>query len=129
MHTFELKYRMSWSGATYNKIIKKVTKYKTELKLRNQTFVWTDKFRNVMELLKCVLSRLPRLENNVGSTGTLEKSHKPFENDKKMKVAKQATTKKSFLSLSSLEISIVVTAIVPKDEGDYNVNDSSSRLC
>ena len=70
MHTYELKYRMPWSGTIYNIIIKKVTKYKIKLKLRNQTSVWTDKFRNVMKLLKC-----------------LEKSHKPFENDKKMKVA------------------------------------------
>ena len=47
---------MPWSGTTYNIIIKKVTKYKTELKLRNQAFVWTDEFRNVIKLLKCVLS-------------------------------------------------------------------------
>ena len=53
---------MRWSGTIYNIIIKKVSKNKTELKLRNETFVWTGKVRNVMKLLKCVLSRVPRLE-------------------------------------------------------------------
>ena len=47
----------------------------------------------------------------------------PFETDKKMKKGKQATTKTSFLNLSGSKISIVVTATVPKDEGDYEVND------
>ena len=32
------------------------------MKLRNQTFVWTAKVGNVIKLLKCVLSRVPRLE-------------------------------------------------------------------
>ena len=63
------------------------------------------------------------MQNNFGSIGTLGKSHKPFETDKKMKKVKQATTKKSFLTLSGSKISIVVTATVPKDEGDYEVND------
>ena len=63
------------------------------------------------------------LQNNFGSIGTLGKSHKPFETDKKMKKGKQATTKKSFLTLSGSKISIVVTATVPEDEGDYEVND------
>ena len=63
------------------------------------------------------------MQNNFGSIGTLGKSHKPFETDKKMKKVKQATTKKSFLNLSGLKISIVVTATVPKDEGDYELND------
>ena len=63
------------------------------------------------------------LQNNFGSIGTLGKSHKPFETDKKMKKVNQATTKKSFLTLSGSKISIVVTATVPKDEGDYEVND------
>ena len=63
------------------------------------------------------------LQNNFGSIGTLGKSHKPFETDKKMKKVKQATTKTSFLTLSVSKISIVVTATVPKDEGDYAVND------
>ena len=40
-----------------------------------------------------------------------------------MKKVKQATTKTSFLTLSGSKISIVVTATVPKDEGDYEVND------
>ena len=63
------------------------------------------------------------LQNNFGSISTLGKSHKPFETDKKMKKVKQATTKTSFLTLSGSKISIVVTATVPKDEGDYAVND------
>ena len=63
------------------------------------------------------------LQNNFGSIGTLGKSHKPFETDKKMKKVKQATTKTSFLTLSGSKISIVMTATVPKDEGDYAVND------
>ena len=63
------------------------------------------------------------LQNNFGSIGTLGKSHKPFETDKKMKKVKQATTKTSFLTLSGSKISIVVIATVPKDEGDYGVND------
>ena len=56
------------------------------------------------------------LQNNFGSIGTLGKSHKPFETDKKMKKVKQATTKTSFLTLSGSKISIVVIATVPKDE-------------
>ena len=40
-----------------------------------------------------------------------------------MKEAKQATNKTSFLTLSVSKISIVTTAIVPKHEGDYEVND------
>ena len=63
------------------------------------------------------------LQNNFGSIGTLGKSHKPFDTDKKMKKVKQATTKTSFLTLSVSKISIVVTATVPKDEGDYAMND------
>ena len=63
------------------------------------------------------------LQNNFGSIGTLGKSHKPFETDKKMKKVKQATTKKSFLSLSGSKIGIVMTATVPKVEEDYEVNN------
>ena len=40
-----------------------------------------------------------------------------------MEMAKQYTTKTSFLTLSGLKICIVVTGIVPKTEGDYDVND------
>ena len=40
-----------------------------------------------------------------------------------MKEAKQATNKTSFLTLNVLKISIVTTAIVPQEEGDYEVND------
>ena len=90
------------------------------MKLRNQTFVWTGKARNVMKLSKCVLSQVSKLE---GSITTLGKSQKPFQTDKEMKLAKQGTTEKYFLTLSASEIGIVVTAIVPKDEGDFDVND------
>ena len=40
-----------------------------------------------------------------------------------MEMAKQDTTKTSFLTLSSSKISIVVKGIKPKKEGDYDVND------
>ena len=40
-----------------------------------------------------------------------------------MKVAKQATTETYFLTLPGSKISIVVTGIVPKNEGDYDVKD------
>ena len=63
------------------------------------------------------------MKHNVGSIGTLQKYHKPFEINQKMREAKQATNKTSFLTLSVSKISIVVTATVPKDEGDYEVND------
>ena len=62
-------------------------------------------------------------KNNEGSIGTLGKSHKPNETTEKMKMAKQATTKTSFLTLSGSKISIVVTAILPKHKGDYDTND------
>ena len=58
------------------------------------------------------------LKNNEGSIGTLGKSHKPNETTEKMKMAKQATTKTAFLTLPGSKISIVVTAILPKNEGD-----------
>ena len=38
-------------------------------------------------------------------------------------MAKQDTTKKSFLTPSGSKISIVMTGIVPKTEGNYDVND------
>ena len=63
------------------------------------------------------------MKHNVGSIGTLQKYQKPFEINQKMKEAKQATNKTSFLTLSVSKISIAATAIVPKDEGDYKVND------
>ena len=44
------------------------------------------------------------LKNNEGSIGTLGKSHKPYETTEKMKIAKQATTKTSFLTLSGSKI-------------------------
>ena len=75
-----------------------------------------------MKLNKSKL-RCQDLKHNVGSLGTLRKSHKPFETDKKMKMAKQTTTKTSFLTLSGSEISFLVTATVPINEADYDVND------
>ena len=63
------------------------------------------------------------LKNNEGAIGTLAKSHKAYETTEKMKMAKQATTKTSFLTLYGSKISIVVTAILPNNEGDYNTND------
>ena len=62
-------------------------------------------------------------KNNEGSIGTLGKSHKPFETTEKIKMARQATTKTFFLTLSGSKICIVVTAILPKTEGDYDEND------
>ena len=59
----------------------------------------------------------------MGSFGTIEETQKPYETDDKMKMAKQDTTKTSFLTLSGSNISIVVTGIVPQTEGDYDVND------
>ena len=59
----------------------------------------------------------------MGSFGTPEETQEPYETDEKMKMAKQDTTKTSFLTLSGSKISIVVTGIVTKTEGDYNVND------
>ena len=63
------------------------------------------------------------LRNNEGSIGTLGKSQKPYETTEKMKMAMQATNKTFFLTLSGSKISIVVTAILPKNEGDYHTND------
>ena len=63
------------------------------------------------------------LKNNEGSIGTLAKSHKAYQTIDKIKLAQQATTKTSFLTLYGSKISIVVTAILPNNEGDYNAND------
>ena len=59
------------------------------------------------------------LKNNEGSISTLIKSHNPYETTEKMNMAKQATT---FLILSGSLISIVVTAILPKNNVDYDTN-------
>ena len=59
----------------------------------------------------------------MGSFGTLEETQELYETDEKMKMAKQHTTKTSFLTLSGSKISIVVTGIVPRTEGDCDVND------
>ena len=57
------------------------------------------------------------------SFGTVGETQKPYETDEKIEMAKQDTTKTSFLTPSSSKISIVMTGIVPKTEGDYDVND------
>ena len=59
----------------------------------------------------------------MGSFDTEGETQKPYETDEKMEMANQDTTKTSFLTLSNSKISIVVTDIVPKTEGDYDVND------
>ena len=59
----------------------------------------------------------------MGSFGIVEDTQKPYGTDEKMEMAKQDATKTSFLTLSGSKISIVVTGIVPKTEGDYDVND------
>ena len=59
----------------------------------------------------------------MGSFGIVGETQKPYESDEKMEMAKQDTTKTSFLTLSSSKISIVVKGIKPKKEGDYDVND------
>ena len=63
------------------------------------------------------------LKNNEGSIGTLGKCHKPYETTEKMKMAKQATTETSFLTLSASMISILLTVILSKNEVDYDMND------
>ena len=59
----------------------------------------------------------------MGSFDIEEETQKPYETDEKMEMAKKDTTKTSFLTLSNSKISIVVTDIVPKTGGDYDVND------
>ena len=51
--------------------------------------------------------------------GTVGETQKPYETDEKIEMAKQDTTK----TPSCSKISIVMTGIVPKTEGDYDVND------
>ena len=59
----------------------------------------------------------------MGSFGTVGETQKPYETNEKMEMAKQHTSKTPFLTLSGLKISILVTGIVPKTEGYYDVND------
>ena len=59
----------------------------------------------------------------MGSFDTEGETQKPYETDEEMEMAKQGTTKTSFLTLSDSKISIVVTDIVPKTEGDHDMND------
>ena len=58
----------------------------------------------------------------MGSFGTVGETQKPYETDEKMEMAKQDTTKTYVWTLSGSKISIVVTGIVLKTEGDYDVN-------
>ena len=46
-----------------------------------------------------------------------------IETDEKIKVPKRGLTKTSFLTLSGSKIGTMVTGIVPKTKGDYDVND------
>ena len=64
-----------------------------------------------------------KTKNNEGSISTVGKSQKPYETTDKMKMVKQATSKTSFFTLSGSKNTIVVTTILPKNEGDYNTND------
>ena len=82
-----------------------------------------DKFGQKPTKARFVVDRELRPQKYVGSFGTLEETQEPYETDEKMKMAKQHTTKTSFLTLSGSKISIVVTGIVTKTEGDYDVND------
>ena len=59
----------------------------------------------------------------MGSFGTVGDTQKPYETDEKMEMPKQDTTKASFLTLSDSKISIVMTGILPKTEGDYELID------
>ena len=59
----------------------------------------------------------------MGSFGTVRETQEPYETGEKMEMAKQDTTKIYFLTLSGSKISIMVTSIVPKPEGDYDVNN------
>ena len=72
---------------------------------------------------KFVVSRKLQPKKYVRSFGTVGETQEPYETDEKMEMAKQDTTKTSFLTLSGSKISIVVTGIVSKTEGDYDVND------
>ena len=56
----------------------------------------------------------------MGSFGTVGETQTPYETGEKMEMAKQDTIKISFLTLSVSKISIVVTGILPKTEGDYD---------
>ena len=60
------------------------------------------------------------------SFGIVGETQNAYETEEKMEMAKQDTTKTSFLTLSCSKISIVVTGIVPKTEADYDVNDLTS---
>ena len=62
-----------------------------QFKLRNKTFVWIGRVRNVIKL------NVSQVPNTMGVYWYSRKSHKQFETDQKLKVAKQATSKTSFL--------------------------------
>ena len=68
------------------------------MKLRNKTFDWTSKVRNLLKL-NLFLSRDLRLKKYIGSFGTVGETQKPYDTDEKMEMAKQDTTKTSFLTL------------------------------
>ena len=84
-----------------------------KFKLRNKTFLWIGRVKKTQKDSK----------KYVGSFGTVGETQKPYETDEKIEMGKQDTTKTSFLALSVSKISILVTGIVPKTEGDYDVNN------
>ena len=84
-----------------------------KFKLRNKTFLWIGRVKKTQKDSK----------KYVESFGTVGETQKPYETDEKIEMAKQDTTKTSFLALSGSKISILVTGIVPKTEGDYDVNN------
>ena len=61
-----------------------------------------------------MLSRELRPKKYVGSFGTVGETQEPYETDEKMEMAKQDTTKTSFLTLSGSKISIVSQASYQK---------------
>ena len=93
------------------------------LKLRNKTFDWTSKVRNLLLKAKFVVSRELRLKKNTWGVLVQQEKLKTHETDEKTEMAKRDTTKTYFFTPSGSKISIVVTGNVPKTEGDYDVND------
>ena len=82
-----------------------------------------DKLGQKPNKAKFVVSRKLRPKKYARSFGTVGETQEPYETDQKMEMAKEDTTKTSFLTLSGSKISIVVTGIVSKTQGDYDVND------
>ena len=84
-----------------------------KFKLRYKTFLYIGRVKKTQKDSK----------KYVGSFGTVGETQKPYKTDEEIEMAKQDTTTTSFLTLSGSKISIVLTGIVPKTEGDYDVHD------